>query len=261
MSIHVQELFSLNGKCAVVIGGAGKIGFPMAEALAEAGARVYVGSRGAEEAGSRIVQLVSRGLPIKGIQVDQSDEKQVLALIERVSAECKAPDILVNSGVERPMRRYIDDTTEAWDRSMVINARGLFVTCRAFARAMAANNGGSIINVASIYGLVAADPSIYEGTDVNTEPDYPYTKGGMIMFSKYLASYFAKDGVRVNCLAPGGLFNGQPEPFYSRYIQKVPLKRMATHDDIKGATVFLASAASAYVTGTVLPLDGGFTAL
>lgn len=261
MATPVQDLFSLAGQCAVVIGGLGKIGFPMAEALAEAGARVYVASRKAGGSDGRLSQLVARGLDVTGVALDQSDEKMVLDLLAKISAECKVPDILVNCGVERPMRRYLDDTPEAWDRSMDINARGLFVTCRAFANAMAANAGGSIINVASIYGLVAADPSIYDGTDINTEPDYPYTKGGMIMFSKYLAAYFGKSKVRVNCIAPGGLFNNQPEPFYSRYIAKVPMRRMATHDDIKGATVYLASDASAYVTGSVLTVDGGFTAL
>jgi NAD(P)-dependent dehydrogenase (short-subunit alcohol dehydrogenase family) len=260
MTTSVQNLFSLSGRCAVVIGGLGKIGFPITEALAEAGARVYVASRKAGEPNARLAQLIARGLDVKGVTLDQSDEKMVLDLLERTSTEFKVPEIMVNCGVERPMRHYLDDTPEAWDRSMEINARGLFVTCRAFAKVMAANKGGTIINVASIYGLVAADPSIYEGTDINTEPDYPYTKGGMIMFSKYLASYFGKFGVRVNCIAPGGLFNNQPEPFYSRYIAKVPMRRMATHDDIKGATVFLASDAAAYVTGCVLPIDGGFTA-
>jgi NAD(P)-dependent dehydrogenase (short-subunit alcohol dehydrogenase family) len=260
MTTPVQNLFSLSGRCAVVIGGLGKIGFPITEALAEAGARVYVASRKAGEPNARLAQLIARGLDVKGVTLDQSDEKMVLDLLERTSTEFKVPEILVNCAVERPMRHYLDDTPEAWDRSMEINARGLFVTCRAFAKVMAANKGGTIINVASIYGLVAADPSIYEGTDINTEPDYPYTKGGMIMFSKYLASYFGKFGVRVNCIAPGGLFNNQPEPFYSRYIAKVPMRRMATHDDIKGAIVFLASDAAAYVTGCVLPIDGGFTA-
>ena len=94
----------------------------------------------------------------------------------------------------------MDDDSAMWDRSMEVNARGLFLTCRAFAKAMKNHGGGSIINIASIYGLVAPDKSIYEGTDLNTEPDYSYTKGGMIMFSKYMASYFAQDGVRVNCI-------------------------------------------------------------
>jgi NAD(P)-dependent dehydrogenase (short-subunit alcohol dehydrogenase family) len=126
---------------------------------------------------------------------------------------------------------------------------------------MAKNGGGSIINVASIYGLVAPDQAIYKGTNIQTEPDYPYTKGGMIMFSKYLSTYLAKDKVRVNCVAPGGFFNNQGEPFLSQYIKKVPLRRMAYHNDLKGVAIFLASDASSYVTGTVIPVDGGWTIL
>jgi NAD(P)-dependent dehydrogenase (short-subunit alcohol dehydrogenase family) len=259
MSTHIRDLFSLDGHCAVVIGGAGKIGFPMSEALAEAGAKVYVASPHAEN--SRVKDLADRGLNVTGVALDQTDEAMVKDLVNRIAREFKSPDILVNCGVERPMRKYFEDSPEAWDRSMTVNARGLFVCCRAFAKAMEAGRGGSIINVASIYGVVAPDPSIYEGTDMGTEPDYPYTKGGMIMFSKYLASYFGQRKVRVNCIAPGGMFNNQPESFLTPYLRKVPMRRMAYHDDLKGATVFLASDASAYVTGAVIPVDGGLTVL
>ena len=191
--------------------------------------------------------------------MDQSDENSVTGCLERIKETFKTPDILVNCAVERPMKKFFNDTVENWDRSMAVNSRGLFITCRAFAKAMKENGRGSIINIASIYGLVAPDQRIYEGTKIQTEPDYPYTKGGMIMFSKYLASLFAKDNVRVNCIAPGGLFNNQGEPFVSQYTAKVPLGRMAQTDDIKGIVVFLASDASSYITGAVIPVDGGFT--
>jgi NAD(P)-dependent dehydrogenase (short-subunit alcohol dehydrogenase family) len=259
MSTHIHDLFSLNGQCAVVIGGAGKIGFPMAEALAEAGARVYIASRNAEC--SRALDLCNLGLDVVPVALDQSSEPMVESLIQQITSEYKYPNILVNCGVARPMAKLLNDSPDAWDRSMEINARGLFVTCRAFARQMETHGGGSIINIASIYGLVAPDPEIYEGTDMGTEPDYPYTKGGMIMFSKYLASYYGRRGVRINCIAPGGMFNHQPQPFLDRYLQKVPMRRMAYHDDLKGAVVFLASSASAYVTGAVIPVDGGLTVL
>jgi NAD(P)-dependent dehydrogenase (short-subunit alcohol dehydrogenase family) len=180
-------------------------------------------------------------------------------LIASIESDYKTPDILINSGVERPMKKYIDDDPATWDRSMEVNAKGLFLTCRAFGRSMKKAGGGSIINIASIYGLVAPDPSIYEGTDMNTEPDYPYTKGGMIMFSKYFASYYAQHNVRVNCIAPGGMYNNQDESFVDRYIQRVPMNRMAYADDMKGVAVFLASPASAYITGCVIPVDGGYT--
>ena len=259
MNTHVQDLLSLNNRCAVVIGGKGKIGYPMAEALAEAGARVYIASPSAKDEDEAIIQLREKGLDVFGRSLNQSDESDINNFILSIEKEFKAPDILINTGVERPMKKFMDDDFTMWDRSMEVNARGLFLTCRAFGKVMKNHGGGSIINIASIYGLVAPDKSIYEGTDFNTEPDYSYTKGGMIMFSKYMASYFAQDGVRVNCIAPGGMFNNQDESFIEKYIQKVPMKRMAYPDDMKGVALFLASSASKYITGAVIPVDGGLT--
>lgn len=256
---NIRDLFSLAGQCAVVIGGTGKIGAPMAEALAEAGARVYIAARKVETGHPVIAGLAKQELDVHGICLDQSDEASVASAIETITSQYKPPNIVVNSGVSWLMPQFNDDSVEAWDRSMAVNARGIFVTCRAFAKSMAANNGGSIINVSSIYGLIAPDPKNYEGSEIGTAPDYPYNKGGMIMLSKYFATYYARSCVRVNCIAPGGLFNNQPEPFYSRYVAKVPLGRMAVPDDLKGVTVFLASSASSYVTGTVIPVDGGLT--
>jgi len=257
--MNVQDLFSLKNKCAVVIGGAGKIGFSISEALAEAGASVCIASTSKKRCDAAARTLKERGLAAEGFVIDQSDEASVLSCLQEVAKKFKTPDILVNCAVERPMKKFFDDTVENWDRSMAINSRGLFITCRAFARVMKKNKGGSIVNVSSIYGLVAPDQNVYEGTDIQTEPDYPYNKGGMIMFSKYLASLLAKDNIRVNCIAPGGLFNNQDERFVEQYTKKVPLGRMAEPDDIKGAAVFLASDASRYITGAVMPVDGGFT--
>lgn len=259
MNTHIHDLLSLENHCAVVIGGKGKIGYPMAEALAEAGARVYIASPSTKDEDEAIMQLKRKGLDVFGRSLNQSDESDINNFILSLEEEFKAPDILINSGVERPMKKFMDDDFAMWDRSMEVNARGLFLTCRAFMKAMKNHGGGSIINIASIYGLVAPDKSIYKGTDINTEPDYSYTKGGMIMFSKYMASYFAQYDVRVNCIAPGGMFNNQDESFIEKYIQKVPMKRMAYPDDMKGIAVFLASSASKYITGTVIPVDGGLT--
>lgn len=259
--MQLDRLFSLKGRCAVVVGGAGKIGFPMSEALAEAGAHVFIASTNKKNYQEAAHKLKKKGLLVEGISFDQSNEKKVSASLKSITKKFKTPDILVNCGVERPMKKFFQDSVKTWDRSMAVNARGLFITCRTFGLAMSKNKGGSIINVASIYGVVAPDQNIYKGTTIQTEPDYPYTKGGMVMFSKYLASYLAKDQVRVNCIAPGGFFNNQGEPFLSQYTRKVPLRRMAYHEDLKGVTVFLASDASSYVTGTVIPVDGGLTIL
>jgi len=242
--MHIKELFSLEGRCAVVIGGSGKVGFPMAEALAEAGAKVYIASRSSKNFQPIVDKLCSRGLNAEGVVLDQSDEKNVIEVVHAISKDFKAPDILINSGCSRPMKNFFHDSIDNWDKSMQENSRGMFITARAFGESMAKRGKGSIINMSSIYGLVAPDMNVYEGSDFETEPDYAFLKGGIISFSKYLSSYYAKKGVRVNCISPGGFYNNQSEPFLSKYIAKTPMGRMAGHDDIKGVALFLASDAS-----------------
>ena len=257
--MHVEKLFSLEGACAVVIGGSGKLGFPMAEALAEAGAKVYIASRSSENFQPVVDKLCSQGLNAEGVELDQSNEKNVIEVVDTISKDFKVPDILINSGCSRPMKKFFYDSVDNWDKSMQENARGMFITARAFGESMAKIGKGSIINISSIYGLVAPDMNVYQGSDFETEPDYAFLKGGIISFSKYLASYYSKKGVRVNCISPGGFYNNQPEPFLSKYIAKTPMGRMAEHDDIKGVAVFLASDASKYITGSVIAVDGGWT--
>lgn len=257
--MHLNDLYSLKNKSALVIGGAGKIGFPIVEGLAEAGAKVYIGSTNNDNCEQAAQSLKNQGLDVTGICLDQSDEESLKRAKEKIHSQGDLISILVNSGVSRPMKNYMQSPSIEWDKSMEVNARGLFLSCREFISDMMEVGEGSIINIASIYGIVAPDPFIYENVEFETEPDYPYTKGGMVMYTKYLASYYAKNNIRANCLSPGGFFNQQPEAFLERYLLKVPMGRMAYHDDIKGVAVFLASKASQYVTGQVLAVDGGLT--
>ena len=255
-----NSLFDLKNKCAVVIGGKGLIGASISEALASAGAIVIVASPSSNDDQKLFKDYRKKGLNIFGKKFDQSSENQISLLIKFIKNKFNlCPDILVNSGVKRPMKKFINDSTDNWDESMSFNSRGLFLTCRAFANEMRKNNGGSIINISSIYGLVAPHKDLYLNTNLNTEPDYPYNKGGMIMFSKYLASYYAEYNVRVNCIAPGGIFNNQSKQFIKNYISKVPMKRMGFPKDLNGVAVFLASDSSSYITGATIPVDGGFT--
>ena len=252
--MHIHKLLSLKNKVAVIVGGAGKIGLPISEALAEAGAIVYIASSNEKSYMSAVESLSKKGHSVRGIKLDMSDESSVKDVLSLIKKQTKTPDILVNSACIRPMKKFMDDSIDNWDLSMTTNARGSFII-----NTMAEQGSGSIINISSIYGVVAPDMTIYEGSDFETEPDYPFIKGGLIMLSKYLASYYAKKNVRVNVIAPGGLYNNQPEPFLSKYKAKVPMGRMAVGDDLKGPALFLASDLSSYVTGTVLPVDGGWT--
>ncbi len=138
---------------------------------------------------------------------------------------------------------------------------GLFRICQLFIEDMVRQGRGSIINIASIYGVVGNDPNLYIGTDMDTAPTYNFVKAGMINFSRTLACFYGKKGVRINCVSPGGYFDDQPKAFLERYNARVPVGRMLDNEDIKGAVVFLASDASSYVTGENLMVDGGWTAL
>ena len=138
---------------------------------------------------------------------------------------------------------------------------GLFAICKAFLPNMVQQGKGSIINVSSVHGVVANDPTLYEGNTMKTLADYAFVKAGMINFTRYLANRYGKKGVRANCLSPGGYLADQPEPFLKKYRKRCPLGRMAENDDITGAVVFLASDASVSITGTNLMVDGGWTAL
>ena len=122
-------------------------------------------------------------------------------------------------------------------------------------------NHGSIVNMASVYGIVGPDFSVYEGTEMTMPAAYAAIKGGIVNFTRYLSSYFGKNNIRVNAVSPGGVFNNQPNQFVENYIRKVPLQRMAKPDDISPAVVFLLSDDSSYITGQNIAIDGGWTAI
>jgi len=152
-------------------------------------------------------------------------------------------------------------TPEDWLHSAKGDMVGLFALCKAFVPDMMRQAKGSIINISSIYGVVANDPTLYEGTDMLQPPHYNFVKAGMINFTRHIANYYGKQGIRANCISPGGFLADQPEAFVKNYCKRVPIGRMMNHEDIKGAVVFLASDASAYVTGVNLMVDGGWTSL
>ena len=156
---------------------------------------------------------------------------------------------------------FDQQTPETWEHAAQGDFAGLFRHCQRAIAAMKQQGRGSIINIASIYGVVSNDPTLYEGTAMVQPPTYNFMKAGMINFTRYLASYYGKSGIRANSISPGGYFTQQPEAFVERYCDRVPLGRMMGHEDLQGAVVFLASDASAYVTGTNLLVDGGWTCL
>ncbi len=254
--------FSLEGKVAVVSGGAGpQFGSSVTEALAEAGAKVISASRSMERNEALAAGLRKEGYDAHAAELDITETDSITALAGRVKQDFGGADILVNSAVVGRGGGFDEQTPEYWQYSAQGNMVGLFAMCKAFVPTMVERQRGSIINIASIYGVVANDPGLYEGTDMKQPPDYTFVKGGMINFTRYLANYFGRQGVRANCICPGGYGSGQPAPFVDNYEKRVPVGRMLANDDIKGAVVFLASDAAEYVTGTSLMVDGGWTSL
>jgi NAD(P)-dependent dehydrogenase (short-subunit alcohol dehydrogenase family) len=260
----ILDRFSLNGRVALVTGGAGPLfGSSISSALAEAGATVVTASRTLESNLDYAASLRAAGWDAHGMALDICDPASITALRNGVLERFGRLDVLVNSALTREGHAggFEEQTAAHWTAAAQGDMTGLFLLCQAFAPEMARRGRGSIINIASIYGVVSNDPTLYEGTDMRQPPTYPFVKGGMLQFTRYLAAYLGKSGVRANCISPGGYFNHQPEAFVRRYSERVPLGRMMDHDDLKGAVVFLASDASSYITGENLMVDGGWTCI
>jgi NAD(P)-dependent dehydrogenase (short-subunit alcohol dehydrogenase family) len=258
-SVPVLRMFDLSGRTAVVTGGAGLYGRQIAEALAEAGANTFMASRNVAKLEEYATRLRARNLKVTAIELDQGDEASVKRLFDRVVELTGGVDVLVNNAVARPMGDW-SDSVEMFAASMQINATGIFAMTRYFGDHMAQRGGGSIINVGSIQGVVGPDFTLYEGLNWGAPPNYFFHKGGMVQLTKYAASKLGPKGVRVNCIIPGGFFNNQDPRFLKRYEARTFLGRMANDTDLKGVIVFLASDASAYMTGSTLTIDGGYTA-
>src|SRR4051794_16253545 len=256
----ILDRFSLRDKVIVLTGGSGLYGRQITSAIAEAGAKLIIASRNLAKLQQVVDEESRRGYSVRCEALEQGDEKSVLGLRDRVLSTFGRIDGLVNNSVIRPMKS-VDDSVAAWDESMRVNAKGVFLMSRTFGKELAKGKQGSIVNVGSIQGMVGPSVDFYEGTNMGTPPpDYSFHKGGMENLTRYFAGMLGGSGVRVNCVSPGGFFSNQPEPFLSNYCRRTMLGRMADEQDLGGAIVFLLSDASRYVTGVNLPVDGGYTA-
>ncbi len=257
----LDDLFSLRGRVALVTGGAGRYGALISEALAEAGAIVIVGSRNLKRCEETAGGLRAVGLEAAAIALDLSSPTSIEQGSEIVESRWGRVDVLFNTAVARAGGHADTMTGSDWDATLAVNARGLFLISQRVGLRMAQRGSGSIVNVASIHGVVSPDFQIYGSTGWTSPANYAFEKGGMIQLTRYLAVLLAPHNVRVNCLSPGGLYApSMPEEFVTNYSRRTPLGRLVGPDDIKGAAVFLASDASAYMTGQNLVVDGGYTA-
>lgn len=278
-----MDIFSLEGRVAIVTGACGLLGTQHCEALAAAGARVVVADLD-EEAGRRVAERLPVGATAAGseesaghlaIGLDVTSITSLQTAKARILDKYGRIDVLVNNAAindkfEDPLlagqqSMFENYPLEMWDRSWKVNVSGVFLCSQVLGGVMAEQGGGSIINIASTYGIVAPDQSIYRNEageqTFYKSPSYPVTKSAVIGFTKFLASYWGNRNVRVNTLSPGGVENQQDVFFKENYSRKTLLGRMATPSDYKGAIVFLASDASGYMTGANLVVDGGWTAI
>lgn len=252
--------FSLKDKTVLLTGAAGLFGRGLASALAEAGATLIIASRSAENLQAVAAAETALGHRVHAEAFDQGDEASILDLRARIEARFGPLHGLVNNSVLRPMKGTLGSVAQ-WEDSMRVNATGLMLMHRHFGTAMAEAGRGSIVNIGSIQGMIGPSYELYAGTSMgDMPPDYFFHKGGMLNLTRFYAALYGPKNVRVNCLAPGGFFNNQPELFVQRYSEHTMLNRMADDDDLGGSVVFLLSEASRYITGVNLPVDGGYTA-
>jgi NAD(P)-dependent dehydrogenase (short-subunit alcohol dehydrogenase family) len=262
--MSILDRFSLKGRIALVTAGAGPLfGSSLSEALAEAGATVITASRSRARNEEFAAGLKARGYDAVGMEFELGNPDSAVKLHNEVIGRFGRLDVLVNSALMRTAYggTFEEQSFEQWVECGRGDLAGLFQMCQLFVPDMVRKQGGSIINISSIYGAVSNDPTLYDGTTMKQPPNYTFVKAGMVNFTRYLACYYGKQGVRANCISPGGYFDNQPEPFLANYCKRVPIGRMLGNEDIKGAVVFLASDASQYVTGHNLLVDGGWTAL
>ena len=253
-----SELFDLTGKVAIVTGGATGIGRQMAEGLAEAGADVVVCARKPERCEQAAEELRALGVRALGLRCDVRDQAEVQAVVDRTRSELGAIDILVNNAGTSWGAPAEDYPLEGWQKVIDVNLTGVFLCSQAAGRVMIEQGAGKIVNVASVAAFGGAPPELMDAVGYNA------AKGGVVAFTRDLATKWARHGIGVNAIAPGWfptdlnkvLLDAQPEA----YLEHIPLRRFGGPDDLKGAVVFLASAASDYVTGHTLIVDGGQSA-
>jgi NAD(P)-dependent dehydrogenase (short-subunit alcohol dehydrogenase family) len=274
-SPDIHPLFSLEGKVAVVTGALGLLGRQHCIALLHAGAHVVAvdldGDRSSAFA-SELGQLYPDRSCV-AVSADITDRASVIRLRDEVLAHFGTADVLVNNAaindmVEDPaaateLSRFENYPLDLWRRCLDVNVTGTFLCSQVLGSWMAEQGSGSIVNIASTYGTVAPDQSLYRRPDGSQSffksAVYPTAKGAVLSLTRFLAAYWGGSGVRCNALSPGGVLNGQEPHFIENYSRRTPLGRMAAPSDYRGAIVFLASDASRYMTGANLVVDGGWT--
>lgn len=272
VSDQKKNLFSLTGKVAVVTGGAGLLGQVFCQALVTAGANVAIidlDKRATDKTAATIKKAETQ--KVIAVECDITSQESVSAMVKTVVTQLGGIDILLNNAASKgssldqffaPFENY---SLQAWREVMAVNIDGLFLVAQSVGSQMKKQGGGSIIQVSSIYGVVAPDQRIYQGSEyngrpINTPAVYSVSKAAVLGLTSYLSTYWADSKIRVNTLTPGGIESGQNSEFNQKYSNRVPLGRMGEASELTGALIYLASDASSYVTGQNIIVDGGLSA-
>lgn len=257
----------LHGRVALVTGATGHIGRTLCHELASHGASVAVLDVREQDCKLVCEEITAQcGVPVLPVPCDLANDESVHAVPHRVAEILGGLDILVNnagfvgtSGLSGWVTKIEQQTTQTWRQAFEVNLTAPFTLCRESIPYLKKNGCGSIINVASIYGVLGPDMGLYEGTSMGNPIAYAASKGGLIQMSRWLAAVLAPD-VRVNSICPGGVWRNQPKVFVKRYNARTPMQRMATEKDMVGTVLYLASDLSCYVTGQNIMVDGGWSA-
>jgi NAD(P)-dependent dehydrogenase (short-subunit alcohol dehydrogenase family) len=263
----IHELMDLQGRVAIVTGGAGHIGHSIAQALGEAGATIALVDKFPVDLERSAKALAERNITkVAQFSVDLSVEAEVRALPERVAEELGSIDILVNCAAFVGTTKldgwsvpFEEQASAAWRAAFEVNVTAVFELVQSSLPWLQKSGHGSIINVSSLYGSYGPDWRMYEGTPMANPAAYGASKGALNQLTQWLSTTLAP-AVRCNTISPGGVWRNQPESFVEKYVERTPLKRMAIEEDFKGAALYLASDLSKYVTGQNLMVDGGWGA-
>lgn len=263
----VQQLMNMRGRVSLITGGVGHIGHAMAESLAELGSDLVLVDLDDRRVAEVATELTSRfGVRAEGIACDLEQEAQVVTIPQQVSERLGRLDVLVNnagfvgtSGLEGWVTDFDRQSATTWRRVIEVNLTAAFMLTQGCRTLLDASGNGSVINIASIYGVYGPDLGLYAGTKMNNPAAYAASKGGLLQLTRWLSTVLAPR-IRVNAISPGGVARGQPDAFVERYVARTPLGRMGTEEDFKGAIAFLASDLSHWITGENIMVDGGWGA-
>lgn len=265
---RLNSWYGMKDRVVVVTGATGKLGRFYCNILSELGANVVIIDL-VQDTCNQLAKEISEKhatLPLP-LALDISSKNETAQGFARIVESYGRIDALVNNAaalqvtfVEGNLVEFEDFPIEVWQKNLDVNLTGAYLCSQYAGKQMVKQGGGCILNIGSVYGVVACDQRIYGNSKLNSSVAYATTKSGLVNFTRYLASYWQGKNIRVNCLSPGGVFNNQSEEFVENYEARTMLKRMATPDDLGSALLYLVSDASQWVTGFNLVVDGGWTA-